>query len=279
LLLPAAPLHALFPAELWLPAHAALALLFLSAMLFVSLFAFCRRLSLFIAALAAMLLLSLVFNLVFPGAYRHAALFPAFLAMLLWLDRASAPSAFQSCRLASFMKWAQPVGSLCLFALFALQMFGTVQQFTNRYYGVPESRSADFAALVRRYPEFASSWIIADPDYLIEPVPYYLSNPVWRIREQQPGGFVNFTTRARLDITLDDVLATANMLRARSNKPVLILLATRLNQVREGRVREGIDWTLGVSPDSANRFLKATVRLAQYAPAASDESFDVYTLP
>jgi hypothetical protein len=279
LFFPAIPLNALFPSELVTSSHAVLGLIFCSPMLFVCLLAFCRRPSLFASALAAMLLLSLMFTFIFPGSYRHSALLLAFWAMLLWLDRASPLPTVRRGRLASFIVRAQPIGTAFLFMLFALQILGTAKVFANIYYSIPESRSADFASFVHHHPEFASSWIIADPDYLIEPVPYYLSNPVWRIREQQPGAFVNFTTHARLDITLGDVLATASMLRARSGKPVIILLGARLDQVRNKKIHESIDWTLDIKPNLADRFLKATARVARYGPATSGETFDVYVLP
>ena len=279
LLLPAWQLRPLFPLELLWRLPGPVWQIGGSLLLFGGLLAFARRPNILAAAAAAMLLLSLMFALVYPASYRHVGLLLVFLVTMLWLDRSSMPAPARSDRFASLDARAQPIGSALLAVLFAIQLIGTVQQLANTLRDRPESRSAYLASWVHQHPEFARSWIIADPDYLIEPIPYYLSNPVWRLREQQPGSVVIFTRHARLSLTLDEILATARELRARSGKPVLILMTTRLDQVASAQINEGFNWVLNVQPDAKNRFLKTTTRVARFAPVSVDETYDVYALP
>ena len=68
--------------------------------------------------------------------------------------------------------------------------------------GTPESRSRDFADLVSRRPDLKDAILIGEPDYMLEPMHYYLSNPTYFVREKHYGEHVHFTRKARLDLTL-----------------------------------------------------------------------------
>ena len=158
------------------------------------------------------------------------------------------------------------------------QLVGPLQFFFNTFRDRPESRSTEFASFVHQNSAFAQSWIIADPDYLLEPLPYYHSNPVWRVREQRTGPLVVYSRAAQLWLTLDDILAKARKLHASSGKPVRILMATHLDEPQAEVVHQGYNWVLEIKPDAVNRFLRAVIRVARFSPASSDKTFEVYRL-
>jgi hypothetical protein len=97
------------------------------------------------------------------------------------------------------------------------------------------------------------------------------------MREERFGRVVRFTKNARLCLNLDDILATARKLRVESGKPVLILLAQRLDPARPTQLHnEGYNWQLHTTPEQVRGFLTSTQLLARFALAKKDESFDVY---
>ena len=114
----------------------------------------------------------------------------------------------------------------------------------------PFSRSRDLAALVSGRPELAGATILADPDYLVESVPYYLDNPVYLIRERRFGSIPKFTKTAQLHLTLDDILAAARGVAAGTGRPVLILLAERLDASAPARESWALT-SLGVGIEEA----------------------------
>ncbi len=90
---------------------------------------------------------------------------------------------------------------------------------------------------------------------------------------------VTFTRKARLQLNLDDILATARTLRLKTAKPIIILLAQRLEASLPAHIyKEGYDWELITTPRQVLAFQSSTTRIARFGPAASDESFDVYAL-
>jgi hypothetical protein len=145
--------------------------------------------------------------------------------------------------------------------------------------GIPESRSRDFADLVSRRPDLKDAILIGDPDYLLEPIHYYLPNSMYFVRERRYGEYVRFTRKARLELTLGDVLDDARAIRISTGRPVVILLAWRLEERDPARVyRESFVWTFSAPSDQIARFRDATTLLAQFPKATSNESYDVYLL-
>ena len=130
-----------------------------------------------------------------------------------------------------------------------------------------------------RRPDLKDAILIGDPDYMLEPMHYYLPNPTYFVRERRYGEYVRFTRKARLELTLGDMLDEARAIRISTGRPVAILLAWRLGEMDPARVyRESYVWTFSAPGDQIERFREATTLLAQFPKATSNESYDVYLL-
>jgi hypothetical protein len=111
----------------------------------------------------------------------------------------------------------------------------------------------------------------------VEPLSYYVPNRTYLMREQRFGNVVHITRKAQLRLSLDDILADVCNLRLRTGKPVMILLAARLDPSLPAQVyRDGPDWVLVTTPEQVRAFQASTRFIKRFAPALSDESFDVY---
>ena len=141
---------------------------------------------------------------------------------------------------------------------------------------LPQSRSREFAAFVRAQPHLKNAIVVADPDYLLESLPYYIDNATYFIREQRFGNVVTFTNKSLLRLDLDDVLKTARTLNQEHHEPVIILLTHQLDPDQPAEYSEGYNWTFAIEPGQVHRFLDETQRLGHFSPARSDESFDAY---
>jgi hypothetical protein len=217
--------------------------------------------------LASLVGLSAFFALIYPGDYRHQATWLAFVIAMYWIcwkptrpvrERAAPQTNGRSFAL------ARGVGFAFFLVLIGVQAtLGVADLAFAAIVGTPESRSRDFADLVSRRPELKDAILIGDPDYMLEPMHYY----------------VRFTRKARLDLTLGDILDEARAIRASTGRPVAILLAWRLGEMDPARVyRESYVWTFSAPGDQIERFREATTLLAQFAKATSNESYDVYVL-
>jgi hypothetical protein len=83
--------------------------------------------------------------------------------------------------------------------------------------------------------------------------------------------------KARLRLTLDDVLVIARRLHEETGKPIVILMRQQLDSL-EAHTYE--DWVekFTTTPEQVRSFQAATTLIASLRPAISDESFDVYVL-
>jgi hypothetical protein len=262
--------------SLWPSHYPLVSQLLMSLVLVGSTFGLSRRPAAVVAALAALFGFSVFFAMVYPGFYRHQGLWLVFLVSLYWIVGRDAPAAASAAgqRLRS-------VGMACLAALLALQVAVGLQQVLPLASGSrPESRSRDLARLIEQRPELRQATIMADPDYLVEALPYYLPNPTYLLREQRFGNVVHFTRNARLVLQLQDILDEARRLRGMTGQPVVILLHERLDPSAPVRaIREGYNWQLWSSPDQVRGFLDSTRLIARFDPTCcNDESYDVYVL-
>jgi len=240
-----------------------------------------------LAALLSLVGLSLLFVLVYQGGYRHEALWLVFVITLYWimLSRGDARRFRASARLEPVVSLLSRTGWILLVVLLLVQVPASVNALAQAArHAPPDSQSREFAAFLATQPRLKDAIIMADPDYLVESLPYYLRNPIYLLREQRFGTVVKFRKQAVVRLTLDDILDNARRLHAQSGKPVLILLREHLGTAERGRiVREGYNWTLVLTGEQVARFRDATELLAPAIPVNQDqtadvENFDVYRL-
>jgi hypothetical protein len=250
-----------------------------SAVLYASMLGLLRRPAAFVAALVSLVGFSLFFVVIYPGFYRHEALWLAFLVMLYWItlarDTASPAAVGRFSRLLAPLSVA---GSLSAILLVTMQVPTGLHTITQAMFGAPPlSRARDLGAFVLAHPDLRQAIIIGDPDFLVEALPYYIPNRTYLLREQRFGNVVRFTKNARLSLSLEDILTTARTLRAETGQPVLIMLTQKLDRSAPARTEhEGFNWELQIDPAQVDAFLRATRFVANFSPASRDEFYDVY---
>lgn len=278
LLLPAMSFGALLgPVSNHLPAPTWLLAPLLSAVLFGATLGLVRHPPALWASLATLAAMSCFFTFVYPGSYRHQALWFVFLLAMYWI---SAPGAADASAPGPRLFRVQAAGLVLLCALLALHFANGIRKVPAVVLGKPESRSRDFARELARHPRLQQATVVADPDFLVEALPYYRSNPTYLVRERRYGKVVRFTREARLQLTLGDLLAEARRLRSSTGQPVVLLVRERLDlDGGERTVAEGYNWQLRLTPADTAAFLGATRHLARFdRPCCTDEYFDAYVL-
>jgi hypothetical protein len=120
---------------------------------------------------------------------------------------------------------------------------------------------------------------MADPDTMLEPLPYYADNPLWFMRQRTFGHVVRLTRDARKTLTLDDVLADAERLHRQTGRPIVFLSHLDLNAQQQGRQVMMYDDVTDVTPDAARRLQSSMRLVARLRPAGTDEDYGVYVYP
>jgi MFS family permease len=228
-----------------------------------------------VAAVSALVVISVFFDTVAPGTYRHQALWLVFLVSLYWIEGLETSSQ-TSANSSVTGRWAANLGSIIFMILLVAQLPSTVARMAHPG---DESRSADFANWMTASSQLRDAIIIADPDFLVETVPYFLSNSTYLMREDRFGHIPVFTRKARLHLSLAQVLAIARALHASSNRPIVILLQQQISISQpDTTYSEAYGWEFMVTTSMASDFLANTRHLASFPRLRGDEAFDVYTL-
>lgn len=244
-------------------------------LLWASCLAFIRRPPALIAALAALVGLKLFFYFVYPSAYRHEALFIVFLLSLHWMSSEALVGASPR---TSWVRAVQAAGTLSFLLLLLAQPLDLVRPLYLQMTGVPYSRSAD-AGRILRDPQLSRAIVMADPDVMLEPLPYYAGNPLWFLREARFGPLFLRTRDDRRQISLDTILGDATRLHQRTGRPVVFLSHLQFQDARPERHMMMYGDATMLTPESVRRFRASTRLIARLRPAISDETYDLYVYP
>lgn len=261
------------------PGNALAAALF-GLIMFGSLLGLLRAPAAFLSALAALLAFELFFQLVYPGYYRHQALYLSYIVAMYWLVARGRGGRWpERWRVEERFARAARIGETLFLLLLALQVATTLSLLAADLAGYPYSRARDLVAFLHK-ERLESSVLIVEPDMFAEAIPYYLPTiPIYQLRSQRFGTIVRFTRAARSEINPDDCLAAARRLRAATGRPVVIAIQHRLRTDRPERWKYLSSWYFSTTPDQVRRFQAATRRIADFGPTVSDETYEVYLLP
>ena len=263
-----------------LPASTTAAAAFDSLVLYLLAFGLAGEPLLCAAALIGLWLFALLFALVYPGGLRHQGVFLVFVISLYWIHCSRAvtatadPASVRPKKLTPSywaVRAAFPLVFLLLVGRGALKNIRDVQ--------FPVTESAALGRVIMGDTRLRDAIVIAEPDYMVESLPYYINNPTYLTREMRYGNTVKFTRSARLDISLGDILNCAGELRTKTGRRVVILLAQDLtDSPNEQVVPVSYGWTFRFTSAQRATFLASTERIAQLRAAAGDENYDVYLL-
>ena len=250
------PLSYLWPESLWvLPGAAAL----LSVLVLAGPLSLLRSPAASIAAIVVLPMMLLFFQLVYPGSYRHQALYLCFLVALHWMVAAGRGGTWREGFALARGRVPTIAGALFAFLLLA-QTIPTGSLIAQVAHGRVDGQSAATARLLAR-PALARAIVVAAPEVLVEALPYYAANPTYLLRQHRFGAVAHFTRDATWHLTLSGILASAQRLQAASHRPVVILLQHPVDPAA-GAVSwdEGILGDVAVGPGDAAAFL-ANARL------------------
>jgi hypothetical protein len=232
-----------------------------------------------LSSLAAILAFELFYLFVYSGQYRHQALLLYYLATMYWLVANGRGGAWPArWRMTERLGRIARFGWLGFLALLALQLPASIQLAIADSQGYKFGRARDLADLLVR-EHLQRAILIAQPDVLLEPLPYYAENPLYFTREGRFGRVAAFSKKARVDLDLGQVLDRAAALQARSGRPVVLIMQQAPDPAAPlNRIDLGYLGTFSATSEQARRFLASTRRLAVLGPAISDESYSVYLL-
>jgi hypothetical protein len=250
-----------------------------TAVLYFAVAGLAVRVPLLVSALGGLWATTLFFRFVYPGDYRHQAIWVVFLITLYWFEFAR-----QS-------RSPQEASRSIKFRLFLLSFYGVLATTLVLHTGIRKvysdiateiSKSRAVGNLLQT-TELKKAVILAEPEQIAEAIPYYADDDIYLLREGKFGKVATWSSHTSvLNLTLDDILVTARDLKNKTGRPVLILLEYPVTVIEPRQIREFAStftgmWRFRYDGDEARAFLAATRKLP-LGPRARLEDFDAYLL-
>lgn len=232
------------------------------------------ELATFAGAVVAILGLSLFFDIVSTGWYRHQALLIPFILSAYWIatDRMTALGAADRAR------WRGQLlqfGQVAALPLLLVPLLKDSFDFIVEDVTMAWSSGEAFGQFLTDHPEYADAILIGEPGYLLESLPYYVDARIYFPRERRFGTTARFWEQDRL-LTLGALLDTAERAAQCEGKPVLIVFGhseiddTQALQKTFSYGSE-ITWTA----DERQRMRDRSVRVASFRDSL-EETYDVF---
>lgn len=167
------------------------------------------------AALLAVLAFELIFRVAYSGALRHEGILAFLLISLVWI----------ACGESGTRREARRSMALGLLPLLVFQT-AALPVITHRTLMYPTSSSKAFGALINRTPAWRKAILAGEPDYMMEPLPYYVANGVFMPRQRAFDYRVYFDRGARrkLDLRLGGLIDLTDSLSCATGRPVLLAI-------------------------------------------------------
>ena len=246
----------------------------ISLLLTICILGFIRKPQYLLAALGAQVGLGLAFILFYSGKFRHQGLYLVFLVFLLWLFT----DKIKDNKLAKPFKIFQLAG----FTALTILILGNLTLIKNtliRDINTPASASKEFGAFLNTSETYQNAIILPEPDFFMESLPYYADNPIFFIRENRFGLFTQWDENMQRNLSLVNLLDTAQELEAEYNQPVLIVIGHwDIDLNASGEVIYSYNKYFTWEKDEAAAFLQATESVAEFTPAFTGEKYRVYAL-
>jgi hypothetical protein len=135
--------------------------------------------------------------------------------------------------------------------------------------------------LIARTPMYHQAILMAEPDYVIESLPYYADNPLYLPREGRFNNVVSWTTASAERMSLGQLLDAAQHIQQREGRPVLLVLGhLKIREVEKqtaGEIRYSYNKTFSWLPEDWLR-LAALQHVARFDEAMGDEVYEVYVI-
>jgi hypothetical protein len=150
---------------------------------------------------------------------------------------------------------------------------------TQRVVRYQESSSRHYAEFIARNPRYRNAILMSEPDYFMEPLPYYVNNRIYMPRQAEFASTAYFGERRSPLFTLSQLENVAQVLACQKKVPVLVAIDTRDFQGDvEGQRGVAYKGTFFWNREERLQFAAAAKKVAIFPAATSDEVYEVFEI-
>lgn len=216
--------------------------------------------------------LDLFFHIIYHGSVRHQGFLYLLLVAVLWISydaekRNAGPKSSKN--LLILEGFLLIIFSLQIYPAFAAARLDWTRDFSS---------SQKTAHFILQDPALKNAILMCEPDDFVQPLAYYLDNPIYIPREKRFGKIVRYTTVNQRDYSLGKWLRDAKTLKHREHRPVLLLVAMPLEENGPFEIPIHYGRRFTYTRDSLETFKNQTTHLASFQKAYYGENYEVFLL-
>ena len=216
-----------------------------------------------------------IFSSIYPPSLRHQGLLLICTLCIYWI----------SLKQSNRSKANHLVSSFLIPIVLGIGCFSSYKSIKNEMVSIKSSNKA-LGDWISENQIYKDAILIGEPDYLLESLPYYSNNPLFKIRENKFGNVVKFTKDTKEDLTLHELIQGAETIQKLSNgTPVLLILGFPIsinggnNTIEDNRIiNYSYNRKLIISEGDTEKLKKNTIYLKSFRNSSGDENYDVYLL-
>jgi len=227
---------------------------------------------------AGIVLLGTFFSIGYHGSLRHQGIFIVFMISLYWIvyQQITVNAKGKLRRQFHFMYKASVY--IVLSAIFILHI--VISAHAIRV-DISEERSSSraFGKFLVKHSEYNDAIIMGEPDYILESLPYYVSNQIYIPRERRFGNAVKFTKAGRAKMSLSELLDIAQQIRESEKTPVIIAIGhLDLSDQKAYKKSYSYNKIFSWSDEELAVFRSQTIKIADFRNSVRDENYEIYLL-
>jgi len=226
-----------------------------------------------VAAVFAVAAFEVIFRLMYSGALRHEGVLAFILISLVWIAIEESKTRSESERK------TMAYGLLPLLLFQAVALPATIRKVLL----YPRSSSRAFASLIDRTPSWRDAILAGEPDYVMEPMPYYVANKVFMPRQRAFDYRVYFDrgVRRTQQLHLGELLDVVDSLSCATRRPVLLAIGyPKILSDTAGKqdiAYPGAEFRWN-SAERSRLFTEGKL-VATFDQAMGDENYSIFELP
>jgi hypothetical protein len=232
-----------------------------------------KRPILLLASLAALWGMATFFRAIYAGQYRQQGLWLVFVLTLYWLAEARQ----YPLRWPRLTAWLQRISWRLALPLLLLISFVIGAHKAVADWRLPYSSSRELGQLLHSSDDLRRAVVMAEPEWLIDAVPYYADNRLYLLRQSRYGDTARWTRFEKLRMSLGELLSTAHRVHTESGRPVVIVMYHSLD-APQSEIDDFEQFRFSFTEAEAAQFRAETRHLASFRRARSGENYDVYLL-
>ena len=168
------------------------------------------------------------------------------------------------------------IGNLVVIPIvfFCLVISNFVQCIEDIYH--ERSSSLSLADYIKSKPEYANSVLMSEPDFYLEPLPYYIPNKLFFPRENRHALYASFSKLNKDTMAMSEIIKHSDSFKMKTKAPCLILFKdfdftdSSMKKVYFVYLNKTLTWTI--------QDLSRLKKLKEFNNAVGDENYSLYEI-